>query len=225
MARKKRLNVLNSQKIFNLNIVPRDYSYVPVTPDNYNDIFKELELFSKEQDPIIKNRNGIKYIVYYDKLYDFSFYKYLVELSDSFLLVTDDIIPVTLIDLLSSYPRIVQARYIFNSEFTDGIIENIIQTSAGIKVSILYNTDSDSSFSLKRGLYPLKYSANEVIIRWESTNYENEYSFFTGIRNALSGWGIVITIEYNTIEERDYLLKRKKEDAEIKQSSYVWGRE
>ena len=225
MARKKRLNVLNSQKIFNLNIVPRKDNFIEVNNGNYKDIFKELENFSKEQDPILKERNGLSYIVRYNRLYDFSFYKHLVELSDNVLLISKEVVPVTIIDLLSSYPRVAQVMYEFDSGFTDKLIENIIQASAGVKVSILYNTDSDNGFILKKGLYPLKYSANELIIHWNSKDFEKEYDFFTSIRNALSGWGIVITIEYTTIEERDYLIKRKEEDAEIKQSSYVWGRE
>ena len=89
----------------------------------------------------------------------------------------------------------------------------------------MQTVSTSNGFLLKKGLYPLKYSANELILHWNSTDYEKEYDFFTNIRNALSGWGIVITIEYTTIEERDYLIKRKEEDAEIKQSSYVWGRE
>lgn len=225
MARKKRLNVLNSQKIFNLNIVPRKTDYVDVYPDNYKSILNKLKKDKVNQDPILKERNGIEYRVFYDSSYEYEFYTLLVEVSENFLLVSDTQIPITLIDLLSSYPRYAQVMYLFTEEYTDSQIDNILQASAGVKVSILYSTDSSNGFILKRSLYPLKYSANELVIHWENGNYDEEYELFTNIRNALSGWGIVITIEYKNDEEREYLYKRKKEDAEIKQSSYVWGRE
>lgn len=225
MARKKRLNVLNSQKIFNLNIVPRKNDYVDVYPDNYKGILQSLKDDKSTQDPILKERNGVEYRVFYDDSYDYEFYTLLVEVSENFLLVSNTSIPVTLIDLLSSYPRFAQVMYLFTKEYTQNQIDNILQASAGVKVSILYSTDSSNGFILKRSLYPLKYSANELVIHWIGDNYEEEYELFTSIRNALSGWGIVITIEYKNDEEREYLFKRKEEDAEIKQSSYVWGRE
>ena len=188
----------------------------------YDKLSKYLEEQSKE---LIVEKLDDYYLVEYQEGDDLNLYQALVSTVEKFTVKTSTPLPLILLDLLAGSPKIVDVVYTLSALEQPDIVDNAIQAYAGTKVSILFETTQHySSLRVRELLYKVKFNVNELIIRWEDDNYENEYEFFNTLRNPLSGWGIVIVIESKNKKEADYLLKRKAKDSSIKQSYRVWGR-
>lgn len=224
--RKKRLNVLNSQKIFNLEVRERAKEITKVSNSNKAVVYKELtDFLDSQKEELVPERIDIHYVVEYDKVDDLNFYQALVDSVDKFTVVTKETLPLMLLDLLAGSPKVADVVYDIEALEQPDIVENAMQAYAGTRVSILYSVDKRySSFKIRQLLYKVKFNVNELIVHWEGSDYEKEYDFYTELRNPLSGWGIVIAIETTEQEEAEYLLKRKAIDSDVKQSYHVWGR-
>ena len=224
--RKKRLNVLNSQKIFNLEVRDMPQGVKLVREKDKQELYDKLSKYLEEQSKeLIVEKLDDYYLVEYQEGDDLNLYQVLINTVDKFTVKTSTALPLILLDLLAGSPKIVDVVYTLSALEQPNIVDNAIQAYAGTKVSILFETTQHySSLRVRELLYKVKFNVNELIIRWEDDNYENEYEFFNTLRNPLSGWGIVIVIESKNKKEADYLLKRKAKDSSIKQSYRVWGR-
>lgn len=224
--RKKRLNVLNSQKIFNLEVRDMPQGVKLVRDEDKQELYDKLSKYLEEQSKeLIVEKLDDYYLVEYQEGDDLNLYQVLISTVDKFTVKTSTPLPLILLDLLAGSPKIVDVVYTLKALEEPNIVDNAIQAYAGTKVSILFETTQHySSLRVRELLYKVKFNVNELIIRWEDDNYENEYEFFNTLRNPLSGWGIVIVIESKNKKEADYLLKRKAKDSSIKQSYRVWGR-
>lgn len=224
--RKKRLNVLNSQKIFNLEVRDMPQGVKLVRDEDKQELHDKLSKYLEEQSKeLIVEKLDDYYLVEYQEGDDLNLYQVLISTVDKFTVKTSTPLPLILLDLLAGSPKVVDVVYTLSALEQPDIVDNAIQAYAGTKVSILFETTQHySSLRVRELLYKVKFNVNELIIRWEDDNYENEYEFFNTLRNPLSGWGIVIVIESKNKKEADYLLKRKAKDSSIKQSYRVWGR-
>lgn len=224
--RKKRLNVLNSQKIFNLEVRDMQQGVKLVRDEDKQELYDKLSKYLEEQSKeLIVEKLDDYYLIEYQEGDDLNLYQVLISTVDKFTVKTSTALPLILLDLLAGSPKIVDVVYTLSALEQPNIVDNAIQAYAGTKVSILFETTQHySSLRVRELLYKVKFNVNELIIRWEDDNYENEYEFFNTLRNPLSGWGIVIVIESKNKKEADYLLKRKAKDSSIKQSYRVWGR-
>lgn len=224
--RKKRLNVLNSQKIFNLEVRDRPEGVELVTGSGKADLHTRLNKYLKEQSTeLIVEKLDEYYLVEYQEGDDLNLYQVLVSTVEKFTVITSVPLPLILLDLLAGSPKVVDVVYTLDALEHPNTVDNAIQAYAGTKVSILFETTQHySSLRVRELLYKVKFNVNELVIRWEGDDYEKEYEFFNTLRNPLSGWGIVIVIESKNKKEADYLLKRKAKDSSIKQSYRVWGR-
>lgn len=224
--RKKRLNVLNSQKIFNLEVRDRPEGVELVTGSGKAYLHTRLSKYLKEQSTeLIVEKLDEYYLVEYQEGDDLNLYQVLVSTVEKFTVITSVPLPLILLDLLAGSPKVVDVVYTLDALENPTTVDNAIQAYAGTKVSILFETTQHySSLRVRELLYKVKFNVNELVIRWEGDDYEKEYEFFNTLRNPLSGWGIVIVIESKNKKEADYLLKRKAKDSSIKQSYRVWGR-
>lgn len=226
ILRKKRLNVLNSQKIFNLEVRDMPQGVKLVRDEDKQGLYDKLSKYLEEQSKeLIVEKLDDYYLIEYQEGDDLNLYQVLISTVDKFTVKTSVPLPLILLDLLAGSPKIVDVVYTLSALEQPNIVDNAIQAYAGTKVSILFETTQHySSLRVRELLYKVKFNVNELVIRWEDDNYENEYEFFNTLRNPLSGWGIVIVIESKNKKEADYLLKRKAKDSSIKQSYRVWGR-
>ena len=226
ILRKKRLNVLNSQKIFNLEVRDMPQGVKLVRDEDKQGLYDKLSKYLEEQSKeLIVEKLDDYYLIEYQEGDDLNLYQVLISTVDKFTVKTSVPLPLILLDLLAGSPKIVDVVYTLSALEQPNIVDNAIQAYAGTKVSILFETTQHySSLRIRELLYKVKFNVNELVIRWEDDNYENEYEFFNTLRNPLSGWGIVIVIESKNKKEADYLLKRKAKDSSIKQSYRVWGR-
>lgn len=222
MARTKRLNILNSQKVYNLTIEePADK--VLVTLDNQTEIANEIADYADTQDDLFPERNGVNYKVLYETGIDFNFLKVLVLFAEHVEVASVKPLPLPIIDYLANFPRVVTVLYAFNPELTDKEITSIQQTSAGLKVSIDYRlTASSSPYELMSGLGDITYITDALYITYKGTDYAYAYEFFNSVRDALSGWKVNIIFLTKDNELKEYLLERKAEDEKVKKSLSVW---
>jgi len=86
------------------------------------------------------------------------------------------------------------------------------------------STDGDdvTAYDIMISLSDLVFDIDNLIIEFNSENYEKEYKLFNNIRDALSGWKIGIVFLSSSEEEKEYMLEHKAVDEKLKKSSTVW---
>lgn len=222
MAKKKRLNVYNSQKMFNLTLrepIVRE----KVTLENYDIFDKVITEFIEGQDEFIPERDDKEYRVYYNQEIPYEFILKLVDYGGIVEIITDESLPISLIDKMVSFPRNCFVTYTFKEEYTEKEISNIQQSSAGLKTSIYIETDdSVDSYTILTSLADIPFIIDQVIIRYRGHDYDIEYEMFNDIRDALSGWKMSIVFETWDKKQKKYMTKRKEVDEKIRKSSTVW---
>lgn len=222
--RKKRLNVLNTQKIFNLSVVDKNDYTLDIKSDNYIKEWESLQEHIKEQDDMLPDRNGISYDLYYDGNYDFSFIRDVVEYGGMVNIITSDVMPDPLIDLMARNDKFSHATYLFKTSYTTREINNIRQAASAVDVNIVMRTNGDdvTAYDIMISLSDLVFDVDNLIIEFNSEDYEKEYKLFNNIRDALSGWKIGIVFLSSNEEEKEYMLEHKAVDEKLKKSSTVW---
>ena len=222
MAKAKRLNVYNSQKIFNFKI-REPLVRKKVTIDNYKEVDKALLQFIGEQDEFIPERDSEEYRVYYNPDMPYDFLIRLIDYGGLVEVITTSSLPISLIDKMVSFPRNCFVTYTVKDEYTEKEIMNIQQSSAGLKTSIYIETDDDvDSYTILTSLADIPFIIDQVIIRYRGHDYGIQYEMFNDIRDALSGWKMAIVFETWDKKQRKYMIKRKEVDEKIRKSSTVW---
>ena len=223
--RKKRLNILNSQKIFNLTI-RKPTELVEITIDTYLPFYESIQGFIDDQDEFVPTRDGTNYRLWYDSDMDYNFLLSMVEYAGSVEFVTNSPLPVSLIDKMAKYPKNCFLTYQYKTEYNNKDIANIQQASAGVKISILLTADEQTStYEILSSLADLAFITDELVITYLGSNLDEEYNFFSEIRDALSGWKIAIIFETDSQTEEEYMLDRKEVDERMKKSSTVWTKQ
>ena len=219
---KKRLNILNSQKVFNFQI-RSPLIRTQVNINNYQDYEQYIQEFINEQDEFITDRDEVEYSLVYNQLMPYEFILSMIEYGGKVEVVTNESLPISLIDRMARFPRNCYITYLFKDEYTQKEIENIQQASAGLKISILLQADdSTDAYQVLTSLADIPFIIDQVIIQYNGTDYGIEYELFNDIRDALSGWKMAIIFETNNKKQKEYMLKRKEVDENIRKSSTVW---
>lgn len=218
----KRLNVLNTQKVFNLEVrEPKDFILVDVS--NYKNIEKQLDKFIEKQDELIPERDNKTYRLIYTEAIDFQFVKKLANYAERLSVVYSDLLPVPLIDYIGKFPRNIDTIKVFKEEYSEKEVSNIQQISAALKVSVQHNLeDGENSYAVLSALADVPYIVDELVINYQGKDYKYLYDFFNDIRDPLSGWKVNIIFETASSKQKKYLLERKREDEKEKKSSTVW---
>lgn len=224
MARTKRLNILNSQKVYNLSIrYPEEQ--VLTTVESQGEVANDIADYADTQDELFPERNGVSYKVIYETGIDFNFLKALVLFSEHVDIYAEEPLPLPIIDYIAAYPRVVSVVYSFKHELSNKDITSIQQTSAGVSTSVSYTLSKESSaYELMTELSDVAYITDNLYIDYKDNDYEYAYNFFNDIRDALSGWKINIVFVTKDEQLKEYLLLRKAEDEKIKKSLSVWNK-
>lgn len=245
MGRTRRLNVYNSDKIFNLTFTNnrRLNDFISVNPVNQDELLEELEAYDKTQDDLVKIRTDKKYLiarnpVINDRLIALIF-KYGAEIV-YFSAMSDRSgvqIPVYITELLAKNVRNAYLVVPYRKEYTQKEIESIQRASTSCQVTITVEIEYGvtTPYEVMRALFPLAFDIDKVELTFQGGNpkdpdYDKHgylqpklmYDFFDEVRNALSGWKMGIVMEANTDEALEYLENRKAFDYSQKKGSRVW---
>lgn len=227
MARERKLNVYNSDKMFNLAFLPKEEeNYTVVDHLSAETVKAHLLEHAEEQDEFLKERDGVSYRIEDADDRDDELIQLLFEYGGHITYVAHGIIPAPVVELLARNRRYASPVYVYKGDYMLPEIENIQQVSAGSKVSIEVNvTPLLTPFELMSSLADLMFSVDIVKLRFvsaEDWTGESKYEFFNEIRDALSGWKMGIVMVTENEKEQGYLEKRKAEDSAKRKGSRVW---
>lgn len=221
--RKKRLNVLNTQRIFNLTLIEKNDYVLDVSEDNYMSAWDKLAEHISQQDDLIPDRDGISYSIHYTSGIDYGFLVDALNYGANINIVTEGIIPEPLIDVMAHNDKVSHATYIFKPKYTTSEINNIQQAASAVDVDIVMDAyDTTRGYDIMISLSDVVFSVDNLIIHYKGDSLDREYELFNEIRDALSGWKIGIVYSVSSEIEKDYMNSRKKVDERLKKSSTVW---
>lgn len=225
MAKKnKRLNILNTQKVFNLTI--EDYTPQVLIEGEVKEYLKN-EIQEKETEKYLLEKIEGKYLYKLGATNeDYDFVKKLSAYLEDLTIEITTPLPIPLLDYLVRFPRnvVIMLPLVRDEDLSEEFIENIQYISAGLKVTIKVDIDSfyNDAYSVLSILGDLPYIVDEVVLYYTDTSVVDIYSFFNEIRDALSGWKMNIILIVNSSDDKEYLMNRKAEDEQEKKSSTVW---
>lgn len=227
MARERRLTIGNADKIFNLNfehVSERD-GYIDILPSNAKKV--KLELLQLEEDaeglPI---RDANKYILYHSTSLDDELVELIFRYGGEAIYYTDSIVPARVMELIAENRYTASAMYSYNQGFSMERALNVSTTFSAGKTLLDIPAQGLTPFDILVELDKIKYSADGVYFYLEDLSkagdYQAEYDWFVGLRDALSNWRMNIYMLYNTEEELTGLFELKERDSAIRKSSTVW---
>lgn len=245
MGRKRRLNVYNSDKIFNLDFTNnrRMDEYISVNPVNQQELLDELEAYDKTQDDLVKLRTDKKYLITKNPVISDRLIKLIFQYGDdvvyySAMTTTSKVtVPVYITTLLALNVHNSHLIVPYRNHYTQPELDSIQQASAScpVTITIPIKHKITTPYDVMVALYPLAFSIDKVELTFEKgdpkdPNYDKHgylkpelmYDFFDEVRNALSGWKMGIVMEANTDEALDYLTDRKAYDKSQRKGSRVW---
>lgn len=221
--RKKRLNVLNTQRIFNLNLIENNDYVLVVDYLNYESVWNTLKAHIDSQDDIIPDRNGISYEIRYTDGIDYGFIMDVLNYGASIDMRTSDTIPEPIIDLMARNSKFSHATYDFKPKYSTEEVNNIQQASSAVDVDIAMTADDNTrGYDIMISMSDVVFSVDSLIIDYTGESLVKEYELFNEIRDALSGWKIGIVFKVGSEEEKNYMNSRKDVDEKLKKSSTVW---
>lgn len=227
MSRQRRLNVYNSDKMFNLSFLPKsEDNYTLVTSDSAEEIKQHLKEHASEQDEFLKERDDVSYLIEDTEDRDDELVQLLFEYGGHVTYLAHSMIPAPVIELLARNRRYATPAYRFKDDYTVLEAENVQQVSAGAKVTVRVDvTHLITPFDVMSAMADLMFSVDTVEFRFlsgEDWTPEEKYDFFNEIRDALSGWKMGIVFVTENEEEQEYLEKRKADDSAKRKGSRVW---
>ena len=221
--RKKRLNVLNTQRIFNLTLVDKNDYVLDIDSSNYSIYWEKLKVHIDNQDDIIPDRDGISYAIHYTDNIDYGFILDVLNYGADINVITSSTIPEPIIDAMAHNDKVSHATYKFKNKYTTSEVSNIQQSSSAVDVDITMEAnDSTRGYDIMVSLSDVVFSVDNLIINYVGSDLDREYELFNEIRDALSGWKIGIVFSVNSEEEKDYMDSRKNVDEKLKKSSTIW---
>lgn len=190
MARKRFLNILNSDRVFNLNLTTKQEqaSFTKVTRINEKKIEKEMDQL-KEKSTRFNRRNKKSYLIYkerygndtvQDKIFNHGGYVYYY---------TNDRVPIPVISKLAATPQ-SEVIYFCQKEYTLDQVKNIHLASMATKVTIdvpIVLPDINV-YDYLFSLYPLRYHVDKVNISFPALSekeiqerHKPFYIFYNGM--------------------------------------------
>lgn len=228
--RLKRLNIYNTDRHFNINLMHRDAitEKIKVTRLNEQDIEKEMDVLSKKSKGNshwkINKKNNKSYILYQEKYTNDTLIQKLLKHAGSVSYYTDTIVPYYVIEQLSKNLT-SEVVYPVKYKYENREIENIQLAFSACPVTIDCPVvlPDVSPYDVLFALHPLKTSVDKVQISfpWLSekefsdrhkrfyhkvgNHYEvtakYKYEFFKYVQTSLSIWAMNIWIVCDSEED------------------------
>lgn len=228
--RRKRLNIYNTDRHFNFNLVEKDEinSKIKITRENEDDIEKSLDLVAGKSKKF-KLRDDKDYLIYQEKYNNDKLIKKVINHGGSVSYYTDTIVPYYVLTQLSMNTK-SEVIYALRAKFKKEEVENINLSYMGTTVTIDAPVviPDISPYALLFALHPLKTNVDRVQLsfpsltgrevrgrhkkyyhkvgkHWE-VKPEIKYEYFKFIQDSLSIWGMNIWIVCDSKTDLDTLI-------------------
>ena len=232
---KKRLNVLNSSKVFNLNLkLKSELDFIRVNESNYKEIWKSIKSsHDNDIEDILSKRDNHHYVLFDTGSYfiDSSFVQDLFYKGGFVSYYTQNKIPDNVRLLLASNRHTSEAIYLFKPQYSVDEIRNIDFVAVGskVKIDLPVKIKDNTPFIIMNSLADLAFKVDEIQLVFSKydangnkvTSYD-KYNTITSIRDALSGWKMEILLLADNQDELDTLQNLKDKDSAKRKGLTVW---
>lgn len=237
MARKRSLNIHNTDRLFNLNLFTKeDENFTKVTTLTEKEVEKEMDKLSKESGRHNK-RNDETYILYKQRYENATLHNKVFNHGGFVYYYTPDRVPIPVVEQLANIPY-SEAIYFCQKEYSVEEITNIQLTSMATQVSVdvpIVLPDINP-YDYLFALYPLRYHIDKVRVSFPplqesemKERYKPYYSYdkskkeyhlksqfkfdcFTYLHEPLSTWKMNIWLLCDDEEDKEEINRLVKKN-------------
>jgi hypothetical protein len=195
MARKKSLNVMNTDRLFNLNLTTKqeESNFTKVTRINEKEIEKRLDKLKSESTRFNK-RDKKSYMLYKQRYSNDTIQEMVFNHGGHVFYYTNDRVPIPVINQLASVPQ-SEIIYLCRKDYSLDDVMNVQLASMATKVSldVPIVLPDINPYDYLFSLYPLRYHVDKVKISFPSLNeseiqdrHKDFYVFYNGMYHLKS---------------------------------------
>lgn len=249
MARKKRLNIHNTDKVFNLTIVQQyeQDNEVVVTLENIQEVNKDIQDRLSKQGKL-KSRDNTHYIVRYAENFTIEALTHIIQYGGSYTLETKKGISEDFLPLLADNRKNGRVSFVLQDNYSFKQVQTIVRFSEVLTVSmvILLKAGEPKSCNIIRALSQLRYRVDKVELSFPTLtkeeylmlpNRENlyeqsnglytptvdyKYRIFSELRNACSFWKMNLIMRAHSEDEYEKLVERADVDKAVRKGNLTW---
>jgi len=249
MARKKRLNIHNTDKVFNLTIVQQyeQGNEVVVTLENIQEINESIQGRLDKQGKL-KSRDNTHYIVRYAENFTMDALSLLIQYGGSYTLETKKGISEEYLPLLAENRKNGRVSFVLQDKYSFEQVQAIVRFSEVLTVSmvILLKAGEPKSGTIIRALSQLRYRIDKVELSFPTITKEEyralsdreslyeldnglyvptvdyKYRMFSELRNACSFWKMNLIMRAHSETEYKKLVELADVDKAVRKGNLTW---
>lgn len=224
MSRVRRLNIQNTDRAFNLNLISSDEFYLNrITKSNIKKTIKKIESNHQEDSKLgslLDERTDGKYSLDESNAY-FSLIKLLFsKASYTRYFPKNSLSKVVMFEAIKNRHN-SEIVFTYSDSISPSLQSSIEWTSKGARTSLLISIkdyDDFNTYSILKELFKLRYMLDRVYFDFTDSNIPDyiEYEMFARLNESMSTWKMnayIVLDDYN----REYFLKKKSELIENKE--------
>jgi len=251
MARKRRLNIGNTDRVFNLTLVDKsDFDYSVVTTQTQDEITKHIEQQAKESG-LLAERDDKHYLIFKSPLANDSLNQNLFRYGGQVTYYSDGVVPYPIVQLLSENRKFSKVCYQFKKQYDIEEIKNVnLVAMAGtvvLDLPIVYS--QMTPYQVLVSLFDLRYKVDRVELAFPALSVEDvegnpslrefyiqsesdsatyelkseyKYEFFDEIRDSLSSWKMNVFLICDNEKDHKRLAKLQEVDSKKRKGSSIW---
>lgn len=249
MARRKRLNIHNTDKVFNLTIVQQyeQGNEVVVTLENIQEINEGIQDRLAKQGKL-KSRDNTHYIVRYAENFTMDALSPLIQYGGSYTLETKKGVSEEYLPLLAENRKNGRVSFVLQDKYSFEQVQTIVRFSEVLTVSmvILLKAGEPKSGAIIRALSQLRYRIDKVELSFPTITKEEyralsdreclyeldnglyvptvdyKYHMFSELRNACSFWKMNLIMRAHSETEYEKLVELADVDKAVRKGNLTW---